>query len=221
MSDFVGGCLFFPPEQTREALITDTLHAMELLPDAYDVRLPDEDGTPRFFAEGWPLRREASPEQSLATLTHLETGLIETKKPGPEEIFWFEPKVGPYPVMTIWVTDSAMFYDEWPEYSEAFIERWLRLCEQSKAIFGYFGPFEHMFERTALEKDFLPALQNEDTTQLLASAVVYWLAYLGPELAQHWREQNMPLPENVHPLVSRALPSGAHFLRITKSVFGY
>jgi hypothetical protein len=221
MSDFVGGCLFFQPEQTREALIAATLQAMELLPGAFSVQLPDENGFPRFSNEGYPVRKEATLEQSLAELTRLESGIIEAEGPDQRETFWFEPKVGPYPVITIWVVDSAMFYEDWPEYSEAFIERWLRLCEEGKAVFGYFSPFEHMYERSALEKDFLPALQNEDTTQLLESAVVYWLVYLGPELAQRWREQHMLLPENIHPLVSRELPSGAHFLRITQSVFGY
>ena len=219
MSDFVGGCILFEPEQTREALITATLQAMNLVTGAFNVLLPDEDGFPRHSGEGYPVRTKPTLEQSLAALAQVESGVIEAKGPDQCETLWFDAKVGPYPVITIWVNDSAMFYDEWPEYSEALVERWLQLCEQGHAVFGYFSPYEHMFERERLEERFLPALQNEDVTQLLAPADVYWLAYLGPDIASRWRQQQMSLPKNVHPLVSRALPSGAHFLRMTTSVY--
>ncbi|GCE28096.1 hypothetical protein KDA_35800 [Dictyobacter alpinus] len=220
MSDYVGSCLFFESNQTRDALITATLNAMELLLDSYDVRLPDEDGFPRFAGEGYPVRTEATPELSLAALVRLESGIIEAEGPDQRETIWFDPKVGPYPVITIWVVDSAMYYEDWPEYSEAFVKRWLQLCEQGKAVFGYFSPFEHMFELTLLETQFLPLIQSGDSAQLLAPSDVYWLAYLGPELAQNWRQQQMPLPETVHPRILQELPSRAHFLRMTTSVYG-
>lgn len=221
MGDYVGGCIFFEPNQSRKTLIASTLQAMELVPDTLRVGLPESDTPPQGDEEWYPVRTEPTFELSLAVLAHIGVGCIESIKPGPQEMFWFEPKVGPYPAMTVWVTDMAMFYDDLPEYNEAFVQRWLHLCEQGNAIFGYFSSYLHMYERSELEENVLPAVESGDLTQLLEkSADVYWLAYLNPELAQRWRQQQTPLPDNVHPIISQELLSGAHFLRISRSAYG-
>jgi hypothetical protein len=119
-SDFVGGCLFFAPGQMRGALIATTLQAMNLVAGAFSVQLPDEDGFPRHAGEGYPVRRMATVEQSLAAFIQLESGIIEAEGPDQRETFWFEPNLGPYPVLTIWIVDAAMFYEDWPEYSKVY-----------------------------------------------------------------------------------------------------
>ncbi|MBV9391211.1 MAG: hypothetical protein JOY96_04885 [Verrucomicrobia bacterium] len=216
MSDLVGGYILFPPTLSRTDLITGTLQAMELVPDEFEVRLPEEDGLPRLPEDGFPFRTEQPPEYALTLLAQEESGVIKGKGSKSSETFWFEPKIASYPVVNIWVVDTAMYYNEWPKDIEHFVERWLRLCEQGQAVFGYFSQFEHMFDREYLEDQIFPALQHEDLPQLLV-AEVNWLIYLGPELAERWRQEQPPFPSP--PLISQDLPSGAHFFRTKTSVF--
>jgi hypothetical protein len=75
-----------------------------------------------------------------------------------------------------------------------------------------------MDERDYVESRILPPLQNEDLNQLLEANDANWLVYLGPELAERWRQEQMPLPFT--PLDSQDLPSGAHFFRTRTEVFG-
>lgn len=216
MSDFVGGYILFPSALSRADLIAVTLRAMELLPNEFEVRLPDEDGLPRIPADGYPFRTEEPPERALALLAKEESGLIEGKVSKSAETYWFEPMAASYPVINLWVAYRAMRYSERSGEIEAFIGRWLHLCEQSQALFGYFSPFGFMGERDYLEDTILPSLQREDLSQLLV-AEVNWLIYLGPELAERWRREQTPFPSP--PLVSQELPSGAHFFRTKRSVF--
>jgi len=215
MGDFVGGYILFPPTLERASLIASTLQAMELIPDEFEVRLPEDD-YPLTSGEGFPLRREEPSERALALLAEEKSGVIDGRGSRGSETFWFEPLAASYPSVMIWVVDRAMFYDEWPQDIEIFVERWLHLCEQGNAVFGYFSPFEHMFYREYLEEKILPALQQGDLYRLLIPDV-NWLIYLGPELAEQWRKEQTSFPSP--PLVSMALPSGAHFFRTKTSVF--
>ncbi len=215
MGDFVGGYILFPPTLSRTNLITLTLQAMELGPEEFEVRLP-EDGLPRTATDGYPFRTEQPPERALALLAQEESGVIEGKGAKISEVFWFEPTAASYPVINLWVADRAMRYGERPQEIESFTERWLHLCEQGKAVLGYFSLFGFMSERDYLEDQILPALQHGDLPQLLKGRG-NWLIYLGPELAELWRQEQTPFPSL--PLISQDLPSGAHFFRTKTSVF--
>ncbi len=217
-SDPVGGYILFPPTLSRADLIAVTLRTMELIPDEFEVRLPDEDGLPRTGADGYPFRTEEPPERALTLLAKEESGLIEGKASKSAETYWFEPIVASYPVINLWVTNRAMYYNERSEEIEAFVIRWLHLCEQGQAVFGYFSPFGFMYERDYVEDRILPPLQDEDLNQLLKANNANWLIYLGPELAERWRQEQTPFPSS--PSVSQDLPSGAHFFRTSTSVFG-
>ena len=109
-----------------------------------------------------------------------------------------------------------MYYPEQADYVESFVRRWPQLCEQGQAVFGYFSPFEYMFERDYLKERIVPALQRGDLAELM-STDINWLIYLGPDLAQRWRQEQTPFPSP--PLISQKLPSGAHFFRTRPEVF--
>ncbi len=208
-SEPVVSYLIFPSTLSRANLIAVTLQAMELGPEEFEVRLPRR-------ADGFPLQTEEPLERALAFLAQVENGVIEGKGSKASETYWFEPAAASHPVINLWVANRAMYYDERPEEIESFVRRWLHLCEQGQAVFGYFSPFAFMSERDYLEDKILPALQREDLPELLV-ADVNWLIYLGPELAERWRQEQTPFPSP--PLVSQDLPSGAHFFRTKTSVF--
>ncbi|MBV9671260.1 MAG: hypothetical protein JO076_00340, partial [Verrucomicrobia bacterium] len=138
MSDLVGGYLLFPSTLRRVDLIAITLQAMELGPGEFEVKLP-EDGQPRTATDGYPFRTEEPPEQALALLAQEESGVIEGKESRISEVFWFEPPIASCPVINLWVADRAMRYGERPQEIESFVKRWLHLCEQGKAMLGYFS----------------------------------------------------------------------------------
>ncbi len=214
-SDPVGGYLIFPSTLSRADLIAVTLQAMELGPEEFEVRLPDEEGFPRLPEEGFPFRTVEPPERALALLAEVESGVINSRD---VETYWLEPVIAAYQPLTIWITASAMRYRGSPDkVIELYTARWLHLCEQGQAVLGYFSPFGFMNEHDYLEEKILPALQREDLPELLA-AEVNWLIYLGPELAERWRQEQTPFPSP--PLISQDLPSGAHFFRTSTSVFG-
>jgi hypothetical protein len=215
MTDLVGGYILFPPGLKRSDLITLTLQAMELAPGEFEVRLP-EDGLPRLPEDGYPFRTEKPVERALALLAQEESGVIEGKGEKEFETYWFEPAIALAPVVNIWVSDSAMFYDTRAKRVEDFARRWPHLCEQGQAVFGYFSPFEHMFDRDYLAQRIVPALERGDLVELMATDC-NWLIYLGPELAQRWRQEQTPFPSP--PLLSLDLPSGAHFFRTRTEVF--
>ncbi len=215
-ANMVGGYVIFPSTLARADLITVTLKSMELGPEEFQVGLPD-DGFPRLPSEGFPLRHEEPLERALILLAQEESGVIEGEGSKSPEIYWFEPAIESHPLVTFWVYDNAMIYDERPKEVESFVVRWLQLCEQGQALFGYFGPFEHMFDREYLEEKVWPILQSGDARRLLEQVRPSWLIYLGPELAERWRQELRPSPSPLQ--VSQDLPSGAHFFRTTREVF--
>ena len=214
-SDVVGGYILFPPTLKRTELIALTLKALELGPDEFQVRLP-EDGFPRFSGEGYPFRTEESPERALMLLAQEESGVIEGKGLKSPETYWFEPVAASYPVLTVWVVDQAMSYDRRPNEIENFVVRWLQLCEEGHAVLGYFCPFDFMLEREYLQEKILPSLESGSVRDLLAQITPGWLIYLGPELAERWRHEKRPEPSPL--LASQDLPSGAQFLRASSGV---
>jgi hypothetical protein len=213
--DPVGGYVLFPPTLTRADVITVTLKAMELGPDRFEILLP-EDGFPRFPHEGFPVLAEEPSEEAIAHLTREESGVVEGKGAQSFETYWFEPVAASYPVVTCWIEPRALDHEKRPTETESFVKRWLQLCEQGQAAFGYFSPFGFMFEREYLEEKILPALQNDTARQLLEQITPSWLLYLGPELAERWRQEGKPSPSPL--LTSENLPSGAHFLRASSGV---
>jgi hypothetical protein len=176
-SDPIGGYTLFPTTLTRTGLIAMTLKAMELVPDEFEVLLP-RDGSPRLPEEGFPYRTEESPARALELLAQEESGVIEGKSLRGAETFWFEPAIASYPVVTFWVEPMAMYYHKWPEDVDLFARRWLQLCVQGQAVFGYFSPFAFMFERDYLEEQILPALQGGSVRDLLEQIMPSWLIYL-------------------------------------------
>lgn len=215
-SDPVGGYILFPSMLTRADLIAVALKAMRLTPDEFQVRL-FEGGSPCFPDAGYPFRTEEPPERALTLLAQEECGVIEGRGLKSPETYWFEPVVTSYPVVTIWVVDRAMRYDQRPKEIEDFVVRWLQLCEQGQAVFGYFCLFGFMFEREYLEDKILPAFQSSDTRHFLEQIMPSWLIYLGPELAERWRQEKRPSPSPLQ--ISQDLPSGAHFFRTSLGVF--
>ncbi|BCL80905.1 hypothetical protein ccbrp13_33700 [Ktedonobacteria bacterium brp13] len=213
--DPVGGYVLFPPTLARVDLIAVTLKAMELGLDEFEVLLP-EDGLPLFPSEGFPVLPGGSSEQAVEHLAQEESGVIEGKGTKSSEIYWFEPRAASYPVVTVWVEPRAINYEKRPEKVEHFVERWLQLCEQGQAVFGYFSPFGFMFERDYLEETILPVFQNGTARQFLEEITPSWLIYLGPELAERWRQEQTPLPSPLQ--ISQDLSSGAHFLRASPGV---
>ena len=214
MSDSpVGGYILFPSTLAKADLITATLQAMELASEEFEIRLYDEG---KYSEEVYPFRTEDSPERALELLVQEEIGMIKGEGGKGAEIYLFEPIVASYSVIVIKV-DSVIFYRErFLCHAESFARRWPRLCEQGQAVFGYFCPFEHMFERDYLTEKIMPALQGGDLATLM-STDINWLIYLGPELAQRWRQEHTPFP--VSPVVSQEMPSGAHFFRTRPEVF--
>ncbi len=216
MSDFVGGCILFPPELDRTTEIRTVLKAMELAPDEFEVRLPDE-GVSRLTEDDYPLRTVEPPEYALQLLAEVESGLLRGEGSKSPETYWIDPCLDIYPVVTICVVDSAMFYDQWPEEIEFFAKRWLQLCEQGQAVFGYFVPFEHMFTRSYLEEQFFPAVDQGNFKGILDELQTLWLLYLGPELAARFQEKHPILPASLFEV--KHLPSGALFIRVSREVF--
>ncbi len=86
--------------------------------------------------------------------------------------------------------------------------RWLALCEEGNATFGFFGQFEQMIEIEYRDAQ-LPALEQKDVQRLMAEWPAYWLIYLEADLAARWREQEPSLQA----YEKRWLPSGAFFAR--------
>jgi hypothetical protein len=213
--NMVGGYLIFPSSLTRADLIAVTLKAMELEPDEFEARLPD-DGYPRFPSDGFPFRTEQPPARALALLAQEESGVINGKGSKSPETYWFEPAIESHPLVTCWVYDTAMIYDTRPNEVDNYAGRWLQLCEQGQALFGYFGPFEHMFDRDFLEEKIWPAFKSGDARLVLKAVTPSWLMYLGSERAERWRQDEKPSPSPL--LVSQDLPSGAHFFRTTLDV---
>ncbi len=218
MSDFVGGYILFPTTQQRSDVIMAILQAMELPLSEVEIKLPDEGETDTLPEDSFPTRTLEPPERALEELALVQGGAINAKGPTRSEIFWFESMLPTYHVINLWVSSTKMYYGRNAEYVENLVTRWLQLCEQGNATFGYFSPFEHMFDRDYLEEQFLPSLKRNDAPFILQKEDALWLIYLGPELAQRWREEKIKLP--FKPLVSQELPSGAHFFRTTKEVFG-
>jgi hypothetical protein len=214
-SDPVGGYTLFSSTLSRADLIAVTMKAMELGPDEFLVRLA-EDGFPRFSHEGYPFRTEEPPDRALTLLAQEESGVIEGQGPKSAETYWFEPAAASNPVVTVWIEESALRYDERPKEVEHFVERWLQLCEQGQAVFGYICPFDFMFEREHLEEKILPAYQDSKVWHLLEQMTPSWLIYLGPELAERWREEQCPSPSPLQ--ISQELPSGAQFLRTSLGI---
>ena len=215
-SDPVGGYILFPATLTRADLIAVILESMELAPDEFEVRLPEEDGFPRLPEDGFPFRTEEPVEYALDLLAQEESGVLVGRGSKIAETFWLEPMIATYQPVTIWVSATAMRYSRSSDAVEFFATRWLHLCEKGKAVFGYFTPFSFMFEREYLRDTILPALQKGDLSRL-QNADINWLIYLGPELAERWRQEQTPFPSP--PLISQDLPSGAHFFRTRTSVF--
>lgn len=213
-SNLIGGPVLFPTAAKRADLITLTLRAMELGQDEFQVRLC-EDGFPRFSGEGYPFRTEEPQSRALTLLAQEECGVIEGAGPKDPEIYWFEPPLATYPMITVWVRDSAMLYHTYTDQVEAFARRWLQLCEQGQAVFGYISPFEDMLYRDYLEEHIVPALQQGKLSELMGTDI-NWLIYLGPDLARRWRQEQTSFP--TLPLVSQELPSGAHFFRTRTEV---
>lgn len=209
----VGGYILFPSTLAKADLIAITLHAMELAPDEFDVGLYDE-GV--YSEDGYPFRAEEPLERALMLLAQEEGGLIDGKGGKSAEDYWFEPPVATYQPITIWVTNSAVRRPERVDYVESLAQRWPQLCEQGQAVFGYFCSFEHMFDRDYLVEKIVPALQQGDLAKLM-NTDINWLIYLGPDLAQRWRQEQTPFPSP--PVISQELPSGAHFFRTRPEVF--
>lgn len=214
-SDPVGGYILFPTTLTRADLIAVTLKAMELASGEFEVLLP-EDGFPRLPEDGYPLRTVEPPERALALLAQEESGVIAGKGLKGAETYWFEPVIASYPLVTLWVEPMALYDDKWPEHIDFFVKRWLQLCEQGQAVFGYFSPFSFMFERDYLQDKILPAFHGGSVRDLLEQITPGWLLYLGSELAERWRQEQMPTPSPI--LISQDLSSGAHFFRTSRNV---
>jgi hypothetical protein len=212
-SDPIGGYILSP--LTRADLIAVTLKAMELAPDEFEVRLP-EDGSPLLPEEGFPFRTEDPPERALTLLAQEKSGVIKGKDSRGAEIFWFEPPLASYQPITIWVEPVAMYYEKTPERVDRFAQQWLQLCEQGHAVFGYFSPIFFMFEREYLQDNVLPAFQQGTVRQFLEQITPGWLIYLGSELAERWRQEGSPSYSPL--LISQDLPSGAHFFRTSLGV---
>jgi hypothetical protein len=215
-SDPIGGYILFPAALARADLIAVTLKAMELAPDEFEVRLPEEDGTPLIPEEGFPFRTEEPPERALALLAQEKGGVIQGRASKGAEIFWFEPTIASYQPIDVWVDPIAMYYERDPEWVDLFAKRWLQLCEQGQAVFGYFCPFFFMFERDYLQEKILPVFQNGTVRDILEEIEPSWLVFLGSELAERWRQEQSPLYTPL--LDSQDLPSGAHFFRISLGV---
>ena len=212
--DPVGGYVVFPSTLARADVIAVTVRTMELGPDEFEILLPGEDSPP--FPDDFPSRANEPFEQAVVHLAQVESWAIENKAITRSETYWFEPPAASYPVVTIWVVDRAINSKTHPAETERFVERWLQLCEQGQAVFGYFCPFGFMFEREYLEEKILPVFQRGTVRQFLDEIMPSWLIYQGPELAERWRQEQRPLPSPL--LVSQDLPSGAHFLRTSEDV---
>jgi hypothetical protein len=205
-SYYAGGYIFFSTMPERKALIELVLQAMELSPqDKLDVWLPrneDHDSTdlPRDLA--------------LRELAYVQDGGFYVDTPGRPERYWFDQPAGPYTTVSVSSIINALEEQIDPSGPELMVKRWLALCEQGKADFGFFGQFDQMIEleyRDAL----LPALLQKDVKKLLADWGAYWLIYLGPDLAARWRALLQPLQA----IEQRWLPSGAFFARASSSLY--
>jgi hypothetical protein len=207
--DPVGGYTVFPATLTRADLIAVTLEALERAPEEVQAQVfhDDEYSLPDY---GYPLRTV-----DLAVLAEKKSGVLEVDR-GTTTI-WFEPAAGSYPLATFWVYWRIMVYENYPEKVDSFARRWLQLCEQGKALFGYFSPYGHMFERDCLLEEVLPAFEDGSVTGLLNAITPSWLIYFGHDLAERWRQAERPTPSPT--LISQDLPSGAHFIRAGLDVF--
>jgi hypothetical protein len=232
----VGGYLLFPSIQTYTDLIPLVLQAMELTPADVEVSLPRE-------GYAFPPKTDLPVEQALVELGQRGGGIDVTIDERPET-YWLEPAAGPYtlpdlwldgeawlhppiglyPVINIWVTNHAMSTRYQSQTTiDHYAERWLRLCEQGNAVYGYFSPFEHMTQREFLDRSIFPHMQAENLSKLLDDSAANWLVYFGPELARRWRQEQIPWPtswSSPQPFLSLALPSGAQFIRTSEEVFG-
>jgi hypothetical protein len=216
-SDPIGGYILFPADLARADLIAITLKAMELAPDEFEVRLP-EDGIPLLPEEGFPFRTEEPPERALALLAQEPSGVIQGRDSKGAEIFWFEPPIEAYQPIEIWVNPLAMYYEEDPDWVDFFAKRWLQLCEQGQAVFGSFSPFFFKSERDYMKEKIMPVFQNGKVLDFLIQIEPSWLVYLGSELAEHWRQEQRPTYSPV--VTSQDLPSGTHFFRTSLGVQG-
>lgn len=215
-SDPIGGYILFPSILARADLIVITLKAMELAPDEFEVRLP-EDEYPLFPEEGFPFRTEEPPERALSLLAQEKGGVIKGTGLKSGEIFWFEPVIASYQPIEVWAEERAMEYNKWPQEIDFFVTRWLQFCEQGQAIFGYFSPFYFKFAHDYLEEKILPAFLHGTARDFLKQIEPCWLVYLGRELTERWRLEQKPLYSPL--LLSQDLPSGAHFFRTSLDLF--
>ena len=213
--DPAGGYTLFPSSLTRGEVIALTVKAMEVGPDEFEVGL-SEDGFPRFAGEGYPLRKEEPLQRAVALLAEEECGVIEPKGIKARETYWFEPALGSYPTVIFWVSDATWWYKRQPEQVEDFVRRWLKLCEEGHALFGYISHFYHMFARERLEQEVFPAFEQGTFPKFLETIRASWLIYLGSKLVEQWREGQRPSPVPI--LLSEDMPSGAHFFRLSRDV---
>jgi hypothetical protein len=233
--NYLGGYLLFPSTQTYADLGRVTLQAMELIPADVKVALPREG----FAIPSWS---DLPVEDALNNLDQHGGGIGVSIENQPET-YWFEPAAGPASLPDLWVEDEAWLHPPAGLYPvinisiadvalrnkapytpiEQFAERWLRLCEQGHAIYGYFSHFEFGTEREYLDERIFPHLHNGDLPKLLEDSDEKWLVYLGPELAKRWRQEQIRWPTSwscSEPFLSLELPSGAQFIRTSEGVFG-
>jgi hypothetical protein len=205
-SYYAGGYIFFSTIPERKALIELVLQTMELSPqEKLDVWLPrneDHDST------------DLPQEQALLELAHAQDGGFYVDTPGRPECYWFDQSAGPYTTVRVSSIINALEEQIDPSGPELMAKRWLALCEQGKADFGFFGQFDQMIELEYRDK-LLHALLQKDVRKLLASWDAYWLIYFGPDLATRWRALQQPLQA----IEKRWLPSGAFFARASSSLY--
>jgi hypothetical protein len=205
-SYYAGGYIFFPAIQERKELIKLVFHTMELSPqDKLDVWLPrneDHDST------------DLPQEQALHEIAHAQDGGFYVDTPGRPECYWFDQPAGPYTTLNVSSIINALDEQINPGGPDLFAKRWLALCEQGQADFGFFGQCDQMIELEYHDK-LLPALLQKDVRKLLADWGAYWLIYLRPELATRWRALQQPFKA----MEQRWLPSGAFFARASSSLY--
>lgn len=233
--NYLGGYLLFPSTQSYADLMHVVLQAMELTIADIEVLLPREG-----YAS--PLVTDVPVEQALVELGQRGGGMRVIGRMRPET-YWFEPAAGPYSLPDLWVDGEAWLKPPAGLYSvinlwvadvalrnqapytpiDQFAERWLRLCEQGHAVYGYFSHFDSWTEREFLDERIFPHVQAGDLPELLKDSDENWLVYFGPELAQRWRQEQIRWPiswSRPEPYLVRELPSGAQFIRTSKGTFG-
>ncbi|GCE28095.1 hypothetical protein KDA_35790 [Dictyobacter alpinus] len=233
--NYLGGYLLFPSTQTYAGLVQAILQAMELTPVDIEVLLPRE-------GYAVPIATSLPIEQALVELGHRGGGINVLDETRPET-YWLEPAAGPYSLSNLWVEDEPWFKPVTGPYPvmnisiaepalrnqspytsiDQLAERWLRLCEQGHAIYGYFSRFELRTERDFLDEHIFPHLQADDLSQLLEDSDENWLVYVGPELAKRWQQEHIRWPtswSSPQPFLTHEQPSGAQFIRTSEGVFG-